>query len=61
MIDRQQFSVRTGLEIETLEVWIKEEWLIFRAKTRPAKSSPKSTSRARTSSKIYFPISVHTA
>ena len=30
MIDRQQFSVRTGLEIETLEVWIKEEWLIPR-------------------------------
>jgi chaperone modulatory protein CbpM len=30
MIDRQQSSVRTGLEIETLEVWIKEEWLIPR-------------------------------
>jgi chaperone modulatory protein CbpM len=30
MIDRQQFLVRTRLEIETLEVWIKEEWLIPR-------------------------------
>lgn len=28
MIDRQQFLVRTRLEVETLEVWIKEEWLI---------------------------------
>jgi hypothetical protein len=26
MIDRQQFLVLTRLEIETLEVWIKEEW-----------------------------------
>ncbi len=30
MIDRQQFLDRTRLEIETLEVWIKEEWLIPR-------------------------------
>jgi chaperone modulatory protein CbpM len=30
MIDRQQFLVRTRLESETLEVWIKEEWLIPR-------------------------------
>jgi chaperone modulatory protein CbpM len=30
MIDRQQFLVLTRLEIETLEVWIKEEWLIPR-------------------------------
>jgi len=31
MIDRQQLLVRTRLEIETLEVWIKEKWLIPRA------------------------------
>ena len=30
MIDRQQFSARTRLEIETLDIWIKEEWLIPR-------------------------------
>ena len=30
MIDRQQFLIRTRLEIETQEVWIKEEWLIPR-------------------------------
>jgi chaperone modulatory protein CbpM len=30
MIDRQQFSARTGLEIETLEIWIKGGWLIPR-------------------------------
>ncbi len=30
MIDRQQFLDRTRLEIETLEVWIKEEWLLPR-------------------------------
>jgi chaperone modulatory protein CbpM len=30
MIDRQQFLVRTHLEIETLDIWIKEEWLIPR-------------------------------
>ena len=30
MIDRQQFLVRAQLEIETLEVWIKEEWLVPR-------------------------------
>ena len=30
MIDRQQFLVRAQLEIETLDVWIKEEWLVPR-------------------------------
>jgi chaperone modulatory protein CbpM len=30
MIDRQQFLVLTRLEIETLEGWIKEEWLLPR-------------------------------
>jgi chaperone modulatory protein CbpM len=28
MIDRRQFLTRAHLETETLEVWIREEWLI---------------------------------
>ncbi len=30
MVDRLQFLTRTRLEVETLEIWIKEEWLIPR-------------------------------
>jgi chaperone modulatory protein CbpM len=47
MIDRQQFLVRTRLEIETLEVWIKEEWLIPREGATGQEFSDVDIARAR--------------
>jgi chaperone modulatory protein CbpM len=47
MIDRQQFLVRARLEIETLEVWIREEWLIPQQDESGEKFTEADLARAR--------------
>lgn len=47
MIDRQQFLARASLETETLELWIKEEWLIPRGEAGEQIFSEADVARAR--------------
>jgi chaperone modulatory protein CbpM len=47
MIDRKQFLVRAHLEIETLDVWIKEEWLIPQRDASGEKFTEADIARAR--------------
>lgn len=47
MIDREQFLARAHLEIETLEIWIKEEWLIPQRSAAGETFSDADVARAR--------------
>ncbi|SFJ98102.1 chaperone modulator CbpM [Methylocapsa palsarum] len=47
MIDRDQFLARTRLEIETLEIWIRDEWLVPHRSEAGATFSDADVARAR--------------
>jgi chaperone modulatory protein CbpM len=59
MIDRQQFLARAHLEIETLEVWIREEWLIPQRSEAGEHFSDADVARARLINDLRHDIGVN--